>query len=209
MKQFDQLYYINLEYRLDMYDSINNVIDNLQFDRNKVTRINAIKKNNGAYGCALSHIEALEDAKKNCYEKILILEDDFVPFDYNDTKYKISKFLDEVKDWDLIMLSSSRIMQVNDSQYDNVQKVIDCQGTIAYAITSDFIDTLLETFKKSSDLLSTIENYAEPCPYCIDVFWKHLQPNSNWYIFNPILGKEFPKYSDVQKRFLDHFEIKK
>jgi hypothetical protein len=44
MNGFDQVYYINLEYRKDMYDSINNVIDNLSFDRSKVTRINAIKK---------------------------------------------------------------------------------------------------------------------------------------------------------------------
>jgi glycosyl transferase family 25 len=208
MKQFDQLYYINLEYRLDMYDSINNVIDNLQFDRNKVTRINAIKKNNGAYGCALSHIEALEDAKKNCYEKILILEDDFVPFDYNDTKYKISKFLDEVKDWDLLMLSC-HLKNYDVCNVENVVKSINSQSTIAYAIQVHFIDKLLKVFKHSANMLSSIPTYQEPCEFCIDVNWKELQKESKWYTFLPLLGQEYPKYSDVQKRFLDHFEIKK
>jgi glycosyl transferase family 25 len=205
MNKFDQLYYINLEYRKDMFDSINNVIDNLHFDRSKVTRIEGIKKNNGAYGCALSHIEALKDAKKNSYSKVLILEDDFVPFDYQDTITKVDKFLNDVNDWDLIMLSSSKISSVDDTKYDNVKKAIDCQGTIAYAIQKHFIDKLLEVFIESANKLSEVENYIEPCPYCIDVYFKKLQKNSEWYVFNPILGREYPKWSDVQGRFLNHF----
>lgn len=205
MNSFDQLYYINLEHRKDMYDSINNVIDNLGFDRGKVTRIDGINKENGAYGCALSHIKTLEDAKKNGYDKVLILEDDFVPFDYQETNEKIKKFLNEVQDWDLVMLSSSYMNKTLPTDFSNISKVLDCQGTIAYAISSKYIDTLLETFKKSAENLAQVEVYCEPCEYCIDMFWKQLQPNSNWYIFNPILGKEYPKFSDVQKRFVSHF----
>ena len=204
MNQFDQLYYINLEYRTDMYDSINNVIDNLQFDRSKVTRINAIKKDNGAYGCALSHIKALEDAKKNAYKKVLILEDDFVPFDYEETKFKINKFFNEVDDWDLLMLSC-HLKEVQDCEINNVKKVIHCQSTIAYAIQKHFIDKLLEVFNESANMLLQIPQYCEPCQHCIDVNWLKLQKESNWYTFYPILGREYPKYSDVQNKFLDHF----
>lgn len=205
MNNLDHLYYINLEHRKDMYESINNVIDNLGFDRNKVTRIDAINKENGAYGCALSHIKTLQDAKKNGYDKVLILEDDFVPFDYQETNEKIKKFLDEVQDWDLVMLSSSYMNKTLPTDFCNISKVLDCQGTIAYAISSKYIDTLLEIFKQSAEYLSQVEVYCEPCEYCIDMFWKQLQPNSNWYIFNPILGKEYPKFSDVQNRFVSHF----
>jgi GR25 family glycosyltransferase involved in LPS biosynthesis len=205
MNQFDQLYYINLEYRKDMYDSINNVIDNLKFDRSKVTRINAIKKDNGAYGCALSHIQALEDAKKNGYNKVLIFEDDFQPFDYIDTNNKITKFLNEVQDWDLVQLSSNDDCDKKNIGIDNVYKVLNCQSTIAYAIQRHFIDKLLEVFIESANQLSKIENYIEPCPYCIDVNWKKIQKENNWYTFYPILGREYPKYSDVQHKYIDHF----
>jgi len=210
MKQFDQLYYINLEYRKDMYDSINNVIDNLGFDRSKVTRIDAIKTDNGVYGCALSHIKTLEDAKKNGYKKVLIFEDDFEPFDYHETITKVDKFLNEVEDWDLLMLSCHLNNFQEDCDIENVKKAIDCQSTIAYAISSHFIDKLLEVFYESANNLSQIPKYEEPCPYCIDVYWKKLQNQTpKWYVFIPLLGREYPKWSDVQGRFLDHFEIKK
>lgn len=208
MNKFDQLYYINLEYRKDMYDSINNVIDNLQFDKSKVTRINAIQKDNGAYGCALSHIQALENAKKNGYNKILIFEDDFVPYDYNDLNNKLTKFLNEVQDWDLVQLSSSSTNDIKYVGVDNVYKVLDSQGANAYGVSINFIDKLLKVFYESSNELSKEETYKEPCPYCIDVNWKKLQKDSNWYIFNPILGQENAKFSDVQKRFLEHFKKK-
>jgi glycosyl transferase family 25 len=188
-----------------MYDSINNVIDNLQFDKSKVTRINAIKKDNGAYGCVLSHIEALQDAKKNGYNKVLILEDDFQPYDYEDTKFKVNKFLNEVDDWDLLMLSSN-VKNYQDCGIENVKKAIDCQSTIAYAVNNHFIDKLLEVFNESANMLSQISKYQEPCEYCVDVYWKNLQNESKkWYVFVPLLGQEYPKWSDVQDRFLSHF----
>jgi len=205
MNKLDQIYYINLEYRKDMYDSINNVIDNLGFDRSKVTRINAIKENNGHYGCVLSHIKTLEDAKSKGYKKILIFEDDFQPFDYEETKLKVTKFLDEVEDWDLVMLSC-HLFNYHDCGIENVKKAIDCQSTIAYAINNHFIDKLLEVFKESANELSKIPYYQEPCPYCMDVYWKKLQNESNkWYVFIPLLGREYPKWSDVQNKFIDHF----
>jgi hypothetical protein len=49
-----------------------------------------------------------------------------------------------------------------------------------------------------------IHTYKEPCPYCIDVYWKKLQKESNRFDFYSSLYKEFPKYSDVQNIFLAH-----
>lgn len=206
MNSFDQLYYINLEYRKDMYDSINNVIENLQFDKIKVTRINAIKKDNGAYGVALSHIQALEDAKKHNYNKILIFEDYFKPFNYGETKYKVSKFLNDVQDWDLLLLSSIS-PNYEECDIDNVKKSIDSQCCIAYAVNENCIDNLLQVFKESAKELSVIKEYNldEPCPYCIDVNWKKIQKEKKVYAFVPILGREYSKFSEIQKRFLNHF----
>lgn len=205
MEILNRLYYINLEYRTDLYKSINDVIDNLKFDRNKVTRIEAIPKQNGAYGCALSHIKVLEDAKANGYNKIMILEDDFIPFSYEEMVSKISKFMREVEEWDVLLLSSN-VKKHENCGIENVSKVVKCHSTIAYCVSGHYIDKLLSVFRESANELSNIENYAEPCVHCIDVKWGKLQLEDNWFVFNPILGREYPKYSDVQKRYLDHYE---
>jgi glycosyl transferase family 25 len=204
MENVDHIYYINLENQKYWEDSINKVIHSLGVGKDKITKINAVKKDNGAYGCALSHILALEDAKQKKYNTIIILEDDFELFNPEDAKNKITKFLSDVKDWDLIMLSC-HLIDIENCEIDNVSKVLDCQSTIAYAIKNHFIDKLLKVFYESSEVLSKVKQYEYPCPYCIDVNWKKLQKNSKWYTFYPFLGREYPKYSYVQNKFLDHF----
>jgi hypothetical protein len=112
--------------------------------------------------------------------------------------------LNEVQDWDLIMLSC-HLKNYQDCDIENVKKGIDCQGALAYGVSINFIDKLLDVYYESSNELSKEQTYKEPCPYCIDVNWKQLQQNNNWYLFLPILGREYPKFSDVQNRFLSHF----
>ena len=137
----------------------------------------------------------------------MILEDDFVPFNFNDTIFKVSKFLNEVQNWHLIQLASHPDSKTHNINIDNVQKVIESQGALAYGVSKDFINVLLNLYYESSNELSKEEKYKEPCLYCIDVNWKKLQKESNWFTFYPSLGKEFPKFSDVQNRFLSHYII--
>ena len=202
MENVDHFYYINLEKRKDLWDSIEKVLADLGVSHEKITRIDAVDKENGAYGCALSHIMALDNAKKNNYNTVVILEDDFQLFNPTDAKEKMTKFFKEVDDWDIINLSC-HLIEKEDCEIQNVSKILDCQSTIAYSVNSRFIDKLLNNFTESVNYLSEI-NYEDDCQYFIDVNWKKLQKENKWYTFYPILGREYPKYSDVQHKFIDH-----
>jgi hypothetical protein len=36
--------------------------------------------------------------------------------------------------------------------------------------------------------------------YSLDIYWKKLQPISNWYCLNPKIGKQMESYSDIEQR---------
>ena len=99
----DKIIYINLDSRKDRDLSIRSQLKiyNLKAERLSASYI----ENNPSQGCALSHIRCLEEAIKNNYKNILILEDDFVfNVDPKEFKNKIFKFLKYVKNWDVLMI---------------------------------------------------------------------------------------------------------
>ena len=55
-------YYINLEHRKDKNEI--NIKELKKIGINNPNRFNAIKKDNGAIGCYMSHLEVLKKAKK-------------------------------------------------------------------------------------------------------------------------------------------------
>ena len=73
------LYYINLKDRMDRKKNIEYQLNSINYPLDKIKRIDAIRNINGATGCGLSHIKALETALKERKndEYIMILEDDF------------------------------------------------------------------------------------------------------------------------------------
>jgi hypothetical protein len=38
----------------------------------------------------------------------------------------------------------------------------------------------------------------------VDQYWKRLQPQSNWYIFEPKLGKQRASFSDIEDTAVDY-----
>ena len=67
------IYYINLESRLDRKIHIEKELKNIGL---QARRFNAVKCNNGAIGCSISHLEVLKMAAQLKLDHILILEDD-------------------------------------------------------------------------------------------------------------------------------------
>ena len=99
---FDKIYCINLEkdkdrlnHMIKLSKDFNFIFTRINAIDYKEERVRGIYKNlsndcriktdptgpiaAGAIGCALSHIEAIKDAKKNAYKSILLLEDDLLP----------------------------------------------------------------------------------------------------------------------------------
>jgi hypothetical protein len=101
---------------------------NFQFDK-----VSYIK---GQLGCRQSHINCIKDAKKNNYDKILILEDD-IYIDEN-INGKLKHVINEIKDnWDILYLGG-------DYRENNVTF-----QTSSYAINKHMFDALLNTIEDS------------------------------------------------------------
>ena len=78
MNLFENILFINLKHRKDR---LKNSIKQLNLLKKQIPNINwerfeAIKHDNGAIGCAMSHLECLYIAKEKNWEHVFICEDD-------------------------------------------------------------------------------------------------------------------------------------
>ena len=91
------------------------------------------------------------------------------------------------------------ITNYKNTKYDFLNKVYIATTTSSYLLSKKFAQTLLNNFIEGEKLLNSHDkNYYGM--YAIDQYWKKLQPNNNWYIFNPILGKQGNSYSDIENK---------
>jgi GR25 family glycosyltransferase involved in LPS biosynthesis len=196
-------YYINLNHRNDRnnhminmfksynitnYERIEGCIFNLNVD-------NLNKRTNGRIGCTMSHIKTLQTFINSEYEYCIIFEDDFI-FTIDSEKYKniLNNIFELNFNWDMILFSSNVI---NSTPYNNfLNKALNCQTTSSYLVTKNYAKKLLNNYIEGLDFLKKTQEDQ----YCIDIYWKKLQPQDNWYIINPKIGKQMPSYSDIEKR---------
>ena len=195
-------YYINLKHRVDrnthmikqfqLYGIKNyERIDACTYNLNE-KKLN--KRTDGRIGCTMSHIKTLETFLASEYEYCTVFEDDFM-FKVDKESYDktLNSILSADFKWDVILFSSKILSSIEYSQHFN--KVLNGQTTSSYLVTKEYAKKLLENYKEAlAGLKSTQES-----KYCIDIHWKLLQPNDNWFVTNPIIGKQMPSYSDISK----------
>jgi len=194
----DQIVYINLEHRKDRKEQIEKQLS--IFPPNKVHRFNAIldKRVDGHVGCGLSHIKILEIAIKYNWKNVLIMEDDMI---WND----LSQFnlLDKLikNPYDVIVFGGTF------SNYNiNTYKLIECQTNTSYLVNNHYFEKLLNCFKVGIEKL--IET-KDPPMYAIDIAWKPLQKNDNWYIISPPLSIQGSGFSDICNTFVNYEDFYK
>ena len=66
-------FYINLEHRTDRKQHVETQLITIGIP---AKRFNAIKMENGAIGCSMSHLKILTEALNNNLDHVLIIEDD-------------------------------------------------------------------------------------------------------------------------------------
>lgn len=196
--QVDRIYYINCEHRKDRRESIENFLSQLNSD--KVQRIEGVYiPENGSLGCVRSHLLILDDVIKNGYNNFLVFEDDFIPYDINIID-SVNKLFEENVDFDVVMLSCNLKKSV-ETKYDFLNKVIDGQTSSGYISNINFVDRLKNSFIESE---SKLEEGLHPDDCALDQNWKKLQETSNWYSFNPLLGRQMDGWSDIEKRDVNY-----
>ena len=192
----NKVYFINLDHRIDRREHIEKLLTNSDLiDISE--RIPAIyNKLLPHAGCVLSHILTIEKFIESDEKYCLILEDDFTVDNIKTLKDDINKlFIDEI-DFDIVQLAGNHI-QLHDCEHRYLKKVTDSQTTSAYIISKNFANTLLNNFRESYRLISEFGRRHE---YCLDIYWKKIQPVSKWYCYLPVLGYQMDSYSDIENK---------
>lgn len=202
----DLILYINLDHRTDRKQHILHEITKIDPMLSKVHRIDAVyNQSNGALGCTMSHIKALEFFIENTeWNNCIIFEDDFTfasnyVFEIND---RILYLLDRLPNFDILLLSTGLDNLITISTVDScIKKVISSQTASGYIINKKYAKILLDNFKESSRLM--IE-HGKKEEWCLDQYWKRLMSDGNWYTYKDRIGYQYENYSDIEKKSVNY-----
>lgn len=200
---FPKLYFINLRERPDRLSKIKNELNKIGYPEEKIIRVDAIKKEDGALGCGLSHLKALEMGLNSMDDFIIILEDDFK---FIHSKEKTLSILEKslyYPNWNVILLSCNG---TSTPYFSFLNKVTDCQTTSGYIIKKKYIPVLIKEWNiamKMRKKFKPMKGTALSRNSSIDYSWKKLQ-NDHWYITNPKLGKQYASFSSIEKKHVNY-----
>lgn len=170
-------------------------------------RVSAVKTKDGAIGCSLSHIKSLEVARKNNWEYVCIVEDDFKCVDTETFKSSITKFQNNsVKDniqWDVLLIGGNNCPPYyNLPNVDYCVQITNCQSAIGYIVKRDFYNTLISNFREGvGKFMRDTQNKRE---YAVDMYWKHLQPSKRWFLLIPLTITQETSYSDIEEKVMNY-----
>ena len=193
------IYYINLDKRQDRNQEFLGEMARMNIIN--FTRIPATHMpKQGALGCSLSHIKALETFLESTHGTCCILEDDFTFVLGQRQVASLFKTLETVP-YDVCMLAAN-VLSSDATEHTLLRKVHDAQTTAGYCVSKSYARTLLANFREgAAKLKEGFETGGKKEPrFCLDIFWKSLQPSAKWYVMNPKMGIQRESYSDIEER---------
>lgn len=191
-------FYINLETRPDRKEHVEKQMKLIGI---KATRFNAIRLQNGALGCSMSHLKILENAKKNNLDHVLIVEDDILFTKPDIFVIQVNKFLSNHSDFDVILVAGNNRPPHREID-DTCIQVTQCQTTTGYLVKNHYFDTLIANYREGIQKLM-IEPHKHTL-YAIDKYWFNLQKKDKWYLITPLTVTQREDYSDIEKRTTDY-----
>jgi glycosyl transferase family 25 len=203
IEDITNIFYINLEHRVDRKQHVESQLDSIGF---KGTRFNAIKMENGAIGCSMSHLKLLQLALKSELDHILIIEDDILFLDPLLFRSQLNLFLQKQapESWDVILIAGNN-MPPYEKVDDTCVKVSQCQTTTGYLVNGHYIEKLLNNVKMGlTNLIKEPENHLR---YAIDMHWFSLQKTDNWFLITPLTVVQREDYSDIEKKVINYQKV--
>jgi GR25 family glycosyltransferase involved in LPS biosynthesis len=188
--------YINLESRVDRKQHIEQLLKET-LGMKHVMRVNAIKQEQGWKGCTLSHILAVNIAKKLGYSQVFIVEDDMT-FPNNNPEQlhtNYTHFIQQRFALDVLFLGAN-IMQAQAlpaPHHTNILKLKQVCSSVAYVLSASFYDKWINMLKQS---------IVQGVP--LDVYWQNLIQQSNAYVVLPLCVSQLKDYSDIEKKTVDY-----
>lgn len=194
-------FYINLESRPDRKEYVEQQLKCVGIT---ATRFNAIKLENGAVGCSMSHLKCIETAKKNNWDHVLIVEDDITFLNPGLFINNLNRFLEKHDDWDVLLIGGNVLPPYKKVDFSCVQ-IINCQTTTGYIVKSHYYDTLIQNYKEGiGKLLKEPQNYKL---YAIDKYWFSLQERDKWFLITPLTVTQKEDYSDIEKKTTNYTRV--
>ena len=197
----DNHYYINLDHRKDRNESAIQELSKIGI--HNPNRFSAIKKDNGAIGCYMSHLEVLKSARNRNLPYITIFEDDILFLEPNETFEKLDRIVNSDIKWDVILLGGNNHLPYQKINEDCI-KINNCQTTTAYIVKQPYYDTLINHWQKGLDKL--IETKDAP-KYALDQYWKILQKRDNFILITPVNVVQKESYSDIERTNVNYVDI--
>lgn len=141
----DNHYYINLDHRTDRNESTIKELRKLGIHNPR--RFNAIKKDTGAIGCFMSHLEVLKSARNRNLPYVTIFEDDILFLEPKETLEKLDRIVNSDIEWVVILLGGNNYPPYQKINEDCI-KVNNCQTTTAYIVKQSYYDTLINHWQE-------------------------------------------------------------
>jgi glycosyl transferase family 25 len=213
MKLLQHILYINLEHRTDRKEHLLQQIDNLNqriSEKNlgnplQPERFDAIRHpTHGALGCSQSHLECLKIAREKEYPQICIMEDDILFSEPELLLTQLGQFQDEFKssEWDVLMIGGNIFRSSVVPGKTSCNQVINAQVAVGYIVQQHYYDTLIENFTNGLACLN--RQPTKRASYAVDMYWKRLQPQHKWFVLKPLMIKQLPNYSDIERRQVNY-----
>lgn len=202
LEDIKHCFYINLSHRVDRKEHVETQLALLGITGQ---RFNAIKNDNGAIGCSMSHLKILQDAYNNKLDYVLIVEDDITFTKPQVLKAQFNKFIEKHNNnWDVIILGGNNMPPFQEID-DTCIKVTRCQTTTGYIVNGHYIKVLLQNVRMG--LTRLIQNPSEHKQFAIDKFWFILQKVSKWYLIIPATVVQRVDYSDIEKKITNYEKL--
>ncbi len=186
--------YINLDSRTDRREKVEKELCKIGIKTPE--RFKAIKLENGAIGCTMSHIKCLELAKQRNYDYVLICEDDIEFLDPELFLKQVNKFLTTNQLWDVVLIAGNNMIPYEPID-DSCIKIYNCQTTTGYIVKNAYYDKLINNYKEGVQKLMKDPTNND---YKIDKYWFKLQRSDSWFLIIPLTIIQSEDYSDIEKK---------
>ncbi len=207
MESIGAVYFINLDHRTDRLSQIQAEFGRMKIPDEKIHRISGVYKPEcGALGCGLSHVKTLNAFLETTHTYCLVFEDDFqFTVDPNYFSFLLRHVFQSGKQFDMVMLGANVMKQeMTDSPF--LRRILDAQTSSAYLISREYAKTVRDTLAEGMKFLEEwFAIHKEPKhEYCLDIYWKQLQPKGTWLVFNPKIGIQRESYSDIERKVTNY-----
>lgn len=210
--KFDNIYCLNLKERVDRWEQCLQFFEKYDiknyehFLGHKVKAEGVSYKREGQLGCAFSFCEIFKDAKKEKYNSILILEDDFdFLFEKEVLFEKLNLCLEELpKDWDMFYLGASVMNEIHETPLENYSnnllRLLSGYTLHSVAISKQGIEKITSKENWDADILYKYE--------AIDVFFAQtFQIKNKCFLPKEMLSTQRPDFSSIEGTFYNYQDL--